>query len=104
MPSRPDLVESLSIAIKGRRKLRRMERRKSHRKGTLRRGTIVYGNDRRTMNCVVLNTSDGGAWLVPADLRNCPDKFSLTIIDQPTQDCEIVWRDRDSVGVKFVQP
>ena len=101
MPTRPDLAESLSVAIKERRKTRRIERRKSHRKGPLTRGTIVYGNERCTMDCVVLNTSDGGAWLVPANLRKCPDKFSLIITDQPAHDCEVVWRDRDSVGVKF---
>ena len=101
MPTRPDLVENLSVAIDARRTSRRMERRKSRRKGTLTRGTINYGHDRRTMNCVVLNTSDGGAWLVPADLRKCPDRFLLTITDQPARDCVVVWRDVDSVGVKF---
>ncbi len=78
------------------------ERRKSPRKATIRGGTIVYGTDRRTMYCVLLDVSDGGAKLVAADVFTCPDRFSLEFADQPARDCEVVWRQHSHVGVKFV--
>lgn len=101
MATRPDLVESLSAAVNERRKPRVMERRTSQRKEVLTGGRIIYGCGRREMYCVIIDVSDSGARLVPARLRNCPDKFSLIIAHQPARDCEVVWRDRESVGVKF---
>jgi c-di-GMP-binding flagellar brake protein YcgR len=102
MPMRPDLVQSLSASIRERRESPRKERRQSTRKDGLSVGIIAYGRDRRKMHCVLLDISDGGAKLVPADRLNCPDRFSLAIIDQPTRDCEVVWREHSRVGVKFV--
>lgn len=101
MPMRPDLVEGVSTSIREQRKSPKKNRRKSSRKLTVMGGTIVYGKHRRKMKCVVLNISDGGARLLPADLHKCPDRFSLTITDQPIRDCEVVWRDYECVGVMF---
>ena len=78
------------------------EQRKSRRKETVRGGTIVYGRHRRSMSCVILDISDDGAKLVPANIFNCPDRFSLKVADQPDRDCVVVWRDHSHVGAKFV--
>ena len=78
------------------------ERRKSLRNDTLRIGFIVYGRDRRSMRCALLNISDGGAKLGPADIRKCPDRFLLQIADQPPRDCIVLWREQFHLGVKFV--
>lgn len=102
MPKRPDLVESLSTSIRERRKSSQKERRKSARRDRIRRGVIVYGRERHKMNCILLDISDSGAKLVPADILNCPDRFSLTVTNQPTRDCEVVWREHSHMGVKFV--
>ena len=75
--------------------------RKSHRIETVRGGTIIYGRDRRSMYCVLLDISDDGAKLVPADMRNCPDRFSLKVAGHPDRDCTVVWRRTTQVGVKF---
>jgi PilZ domain len=102
MPKRPDLAESLSASIRERRQSSKKERRKSARRDKIRRGVIVYGRERYKMSCILLDISDGGAKLVPADILNCPDRFSLTVTNQPTRDCEVVWREHGHVGVKFV--
>ena len=78
------------------------ERRKLPRKETIRGGTIVYGRDRRTMYCVLLDISDGGAKLVPAEMVTCPDRFSLEFADQPARDCKVIWREQSHMGVEFV--
>jgi PilZ domain-containing protein len=78
------------------------DQRKSRRKENVRGGTIVYGRDRRSMPCVLLDISDDGARLVPANIFNCPDRFSLKVADQPDRDCVVVWREHSHMGVKFV--
>ena len=102
MPMRPDLVESLSVSIGEGRRLPRKERRKAPRKDKIRVGIIIYGADRRMMYCALLNMSNGGAKLTPTNILDCPDRFSLAIADQPTRDCEVVWREHSQVGVRFV--
>lgn len=102
MPMRPDLVESLSASTGEGRKLSRKERRKAPRKETIRVGVIIYGTDRRMMYCALLNMSHGGAKLTPTKILDCPDRFSLAIADQPTRNCEVIWREHSEVGVKFL--
>jgi hypothetical protein len=79
-------------------------RRKSHRIEAVRGGTIVYGRDRRSMYCVLLDISDDGAKLVPAEMRNCPDRFSLKVAGHANRDCMVVWRRHTQMGVKFEPP
>lgn len=94
MATRQDLVEGLRASIKA--------RRISPRKEGVQVGTIIYGGDRRLMHCVLLHVFDGGAWLVPTDMHNCPDRFSLEVADRPARDCEVVWRKQSYVAVRFV--
>lgn len=77
------------------------EGRKSPRKEIISGGTIIYGRHRRSMYCVVLDISDYGARLVPANILTCPNKFSLKVGDRPARDCKVVWRRKTQMGVKF---
>jgi hypothetical protein len=77
------------------------ERRKSIRKAAVRGGEIIYGRDRSSMYCVLLDISEDGARLVPANITNCPDRFSLKIAPQPHCDCKVIWRRYTQMGVKF---
>ncbi len=77
------------------------ERRKSLRRETIRGGTIMYGRDRRSMYCVLLDISDDGAKLVPAKISDCPDTFSLKVALQPDRNCKVIWRRHTHMGVKF---
>ena len=77
------------------------ERRKSLRMASIRGGTIVYGRDRRSMSCILLDISDDGAKLVPADILDCPDRFTLKVADWSARDCKVIWRQGTLMGVKF---
>jgi len=77
------------------------DRRQSSREGRLVSGTIVYNGNADIMICIVLNISDGGAKLRPADALHCPDRFSLKVAGQPARDCKVVWRRESQIGVKF---
>ncbi len=78
------------------------ERRKRRRKALLSSAKIVCRNDGGAMLCVVLNISEGGAKLRPADMPSCPDKFTLQLGDSHTRECEVVWRNQAFLGVRFV--
>ena len=77
------------------------ERRGSPRAKALRSGRIVYSRNACSMVCVVLDISNGGAKLVPADMHQCPSRFSLSLAGEPTRRCEVIWRERAQLGVKF---
>ena len=53
------------------------ERRRAQRRRTLKNAVIVYSNGHYTMGCQILDMSDTGAKLVPADLLLCPTEFVL---------------------------
>lgn len=76
-------------------------RRQSTREGRLLSGKIVYNNNSCVMSCVVLNMSNGGAKLRPADIVHCPGAFALRVQGQSPRDCEVVWRKQDVIGVRF---
>jgi len=56
------------------------------------------------MDCVILNISEGGAKLRPADMPACPNRFALQLDGNRSRDCEVVWRKQDFLGVRFVSP
>jgi DNA-binding response OmpR family regulator len=54
-------------------------------------------------SCMVLNLSGGGAAIrLPRHLRECPPVFTLKLDTGDTHRCEVCWRLRDKVGVKFL--
>ena len=78
------------------------EKRVSSRKRTIKSGTIVYRNGNCTMKCSILNLSEKGAMLKPADPIQVPADFRLVIDFGPSHDCEIVRKTRDQIAVRFV--
>ncbi len=81
---------------------RSKERRRSPREKGLRSGRITYSRNGAAMVCVVLDMSRHGARLIPADMHQCPSRFSLRLAGEPARECEVVWREKAQMGVKFV--
>lgn len=80
--------------------------RKSVRRFTRRAGTVSFGAEKASVDCVIRDLSDGGARLAialqMADLRH---HFTLNRFrDRSVQrNCEVVWMDKRFVGVKLTE-
>ena len=77
------------------------EKRVGLRKKTLRGGTIVYQNGNCTMTCMILDLSDTGAKLRPADPVYVPETFDLVLPGGATFRCELIRRTKDQIAVRF---
>jgi CheY-like chemotaxis protein len=77
------------------------ERRDSPRRNVLKSAQIVCVDANKVMDCTILNLSDRGAAIKPADPPYCPSSFTLMISNGVTHECEICWRYREKVGVRF---
>lgn len=78
------------------------ERRTLERKRTLKKGSIVFLETNSGLDCVVLDFTEKGARLRPTDILCCPQHFRLLGPDQQLRLCEVVWRNTDALGVKFL--
>jgi len=78
-------------------------KRRSARHAVIKTGKIVYRAATCVMDCVILNLSDHGAALQPADPLRVPESFTLKINFGPTYQCEICWRYRNKLGVRFLE-
>lgn len=65
---------------------------------------IIFQDVDKIMNCTILNLTAKGAALQPADAANCPTRFTLKIPDGPLHHCEVCWRYRQRLGVRFLGP
>jgi hypothetical protein len=54
-----------------------LERRRSPRRRALKRATVVFRRGYCTMGCHILDISETGALLKPADIFLCPSEFVL---------------------------
>jgi PilZ domain len=79
-----------------------LERRALDRRKMLGSGVLSFAGGNCTMDCVVLDLSEGGARLRPADMLACPDDFLLATKEGGRIACQIVWRRNDLVGVRFI--
>lgn len=79
----------------------KLERRTLDRRKMLGSGVISFAGGNCAMDCVVLDLSDGGARIRPADALSCPDEFLLATEKGGRVDCEVVWRQSDLLGVRF---
>ena len=77
-------------------------RPRSPRRRVLRRALIVYRGGNCTLGCNILNVSESGALLMPADILLCPSTFVLKPQDGPSHQCEVVWRKGELIGVRFL--
>ena len=79
------------------------DRRGSHRRRVLKSALIVFNKGYCTLGCQILDVSDTGALVMPADMFLCPrDEFVLKPRVGSSRDCEVVWRKMDKVGVRFI--
>jgi hypothetical protein len=76
--------------------------RRHPRQRTLKSAQIVFQSGRCTMACQILNTSDAGALLMPADILICPNEFMLKPLFGTPHNCEVVWRKGTKLGVRYV--
>src|SRR5437016_10528324 len=74
-------------------------RPRSPRRRVLRRALIVYRGGNCTLGCNILNVSESGALLMPADILLCPSTFVLKLQDGPSHQCEVAWREGELLGV-----
>lgn len=79
----------------------KLERRGLDRRKMLGSGVISFAGGNCAMDCIVLDLSEGGARIRPADILTCPDEFQLATKQGGRVVCEVVWRRNDIVGVRF---
>jgi PilZ domain len=77
------------------------ERRAKRRMKTIKTGTIIYQNGYCTMPCTVVDLSESGAKIKPADALRVPDSFRLTVTNGQSYACELVRRALNHLGVRF---
>jgi hypothetical protein len=77
-------------------------RRRSPRRRTLKGALIVFRSGHCTMGCVILDTSETGALVRPADIMLCPTEFVLKPRVGPSRACEVVWRKGEDLGVRYL--
>ena len=80
---------------------RSSERRQKARRRALKSALIVFKDGYCDIKCHVLDFSDTGALLQPADVIQCPNRFVLKPSSGPARTCEVVWRDATTVGVRY---
>lgn len=81
------------------------EHRKFPRTQTKKLAKIVFEDGRATLNCIILDTSKGGARLLIENNDELPDQFLLFRRDELSlYEASVVRRAYKSVGVKLSEP
>ena len=70
------------------------ERRRGHRRRVLKGAMIVYNDGHCTLGCQILDVSDTGARVTPADIFLCPAEFVPKPRIGSPRNCEVVWEKR----------
>ena len=78
------------------------DRRRSPRRRVLKAALIVFRSGYCTMGCRILDTTDTGALLMPADILWCPKEFVLKPQVGPSRDCDVVWCKNKVLGVRYL--
>ena len=83
---------------------RARESRKSARRWMRRDAQVIFEGHEQLIGCVVHDLSNGGARLsFTAPLAVIPRTFTLVLFkDSVQRDCELVWSDRRTAGVRFI--
>jgi len=77
------------------------DRREHPRAHVLRRARIVFRRGYSTVDCVVLDLSDGGARIRIGDWLPLPPTFELRLENGPPREAEVRFRARETLGVRF---
>ena len=78
------------------------ERRRAPRRRALKKALIVFNEGHCAMGCQILDMSDTGAKLMPADILLCPKEFMLKPQIGEPRNCEVMWRRGTAIGVYYV--
>lgn len=78
------------------------ERRERARRRVLKSALIVFQGGHCTMGCQILNASDSGALVMPADVLLCPNEFVLKPQIGSARNCEVVWRKGAILGIRYL--
>ncbi len=79
------------------------EDRTAPRRRALKSGIVSYNGGNITFSCVVRDVSETGARIRTDAGHHAPDMFRLLIeLDGLVADCEVVWRDGQQIGVRFI--
>jgi hypothetical protein len=78
------------------------ERRSARRRRALKNALIVFNNGHCSMGCQIVDMSDTGAKLVPADIFLCPSEFVLRPQIGEPRHCEVAWRRGTKIGVRYL--
>lgn len=78
------------------------DRRRLPREKILKSGIVIYGRDRRTMDCMLVNYSEDGAKIRPLDALALPQHFELHLGRSAVYFCEFLRRTGCDVAVRFV--
>jgi hypothetical protein len=77
------------------------DRRSAGRQRVLKKALIVFNNGYASIGCQILDISDVGARLMPADVVSCPREFVLKPLSGEPRQCEVTWRKGTVLGVRF---
>src|SRR6185295_10311056 len=82
----------------------RSERRESRRHGVIHTAWVRTASDPLPFVCVLWDVSDGGARLSVAQPEALPDTVTVTLKREDTAGtvCRVAWRDRDQIGIEFL--
>jgi hypothetical protein len=79
------------------------DKRESDRVRAFLRAQIIFNNRMSTIDCIIKNISPTGARIALGDSFAVPAEFDIFIPQRnSSHHCKLVWRDRDSIGVDFV--
>jgi hypothetical protein len=81
------------------------DKRQAPRRAHLSRGAAFQATPKRRLDCILKDISDLGCRLVGVGIDGIQSPFVLTLQDDPApRACEVVWRRRRMIGVRFVSP
>lgn len=81
------------------------EHRKSRRTHTKKLAKIVFDDGRTPVNCIILDTSEGGARLLMESNEELPDQFFLfRRAELSLREATVVRRAYKTVGVRLSEP
>lgn len=79
------------------------DQRSAQRRRVLKAGLVAYNERHATLSCTVRDISATGARVRVDGSVSAPDTFDLIIqIDGLEASCEVVWRNGNEVGVRFL--
>ena len=81
--------------------MREREDTRAPRRRTLKAGKIVFNQGASVIDCVVRNTSDGGAALDVPNTGGIPAEFVLMIVGERSRECTIAWKRAGKIGAKY---